>query len=815
MSVPTNIGEMRRLFTQRARDMNLTVSCPMDGAFGSEIAIVGDGPGVAECMQMMPFCGPAGKLLWDAFRVTKLSRMQVYMTNVIKRQMSYGKDADKEPINRHELDHWMGLLRWELSCLPNLKYILMLGSNALQAIAGEVGVSRWRGSAIDVTIFNTYQGFVALNPAVILREPRNEIVFRFDMGKFHDLLRGAHVPHITATRFDLSPKEAIDFMTEVSDRKTYTSIDIESVAGETACIGFAMDKNNATCINFRNRNENRWTTAEEREVRRAIQRTFEVPEIKWIAQNGNFDSYWMWYKDRMRINPLWMDTLLAHHTLYPKLPHNLGFLTSQYTTHPYYKDEKDVWREGGDIQTFWEYNGKDCCITWACAIKLLDELRDQQLDEFFFNHVMRLQPHLVLMTATGMKVSLDKKKKFEEDYTTLVDQLRQDFYKQAQACTNRDETFQPNPASPMQLGQLYFTDLRLVGRGSSTNEDNRTRMMEHPRTTEDQRKLLAIHDQFAKESKFLGTYVKSRIDEDGRIRCEYKQFGTQNAPGRLSSSETMWGSGTNLQNQPERAQVMYEADEDFVLCYFDLAQAEARVVAWEANIVTWKEQFERARIDGGYDCHRALAADMFGMPYDDVPTFDRNEDGSITLRFVSKRCRHGLNYRMQAPRLAQTTGLPMRDAYDAFTKYHRTTPELQVWWEVVEREVRDTKMLFNCYGRRLLFLERLDDDALESIIAFKPQSAIGDKVCRVIYLCHGDEKWPRRSRMLLNIHDALIALSHKDDAMRTLQIMKRHAEEPMYIRGEPLIIPADCKLSQPDEQGVHRWNNLKKVSVEI
>jgi hypothetical protein len=49
----------------------------------------------------------------------------------------------------------------------------------------------------------------------------------------------------------------------------------------------------------------------------------------------------------------------------PWLPHSLAFLTSRYTTHPYYKDEKEGWKQVGDADRFWRYNVKDCCITLA------------------------------------------------------------------------------------------------------------------------------------------------------------------------------------------------------------------------------------------------------------------------------------------------------------------------------------------------------------------------------------------------------------------------------------------------------------------
>lgn len=38
------------------------------------------------------------------------------------------------------------------------------------------------------------------------------------------------------------------------------------------------------------------------------------------------------------------DTLIRHHILWPELPHDLAFLTRQYTRQPYYKDEGKSWK---------------------------------------------------------------------------------------------------------------------------------------------------------------------------------------------------------------------------------------------------------------------------------------------------------------------------------------------------------------------------------------------------------------------------------------------------------------------------------------
>ena len=135
-------------------------------------------------------------------------------------------------------------------------------------------------------------------------------------------------------------------------------------------------------------------------------------------------------------------------------------------------------------------------------------------------------------------------------------------------------------------------------------------------------------------------------------------------------------------NIPDRAKSMFITDPDYVFIYIDGSQAEARVVGWRYVIDTWMQQFEKARIDGKYDAHRALAADMFDTPYNQVPTFDRYAldeaaalrdgikydaqlAGQATIRYIAKRCRHGLNYRMMPDRLALTTGLPLATATEA------------------------------------------------------------------------------------------------------------------------------------------------------
>ena len=131
----------------------------------------------------------------------------------------------------------------------------------------------------------------------------------------------------------------------------------------------------------------------------------------------------------------------------------------------------------------------------------------------------------------------------------------------------------------------------------------------------------------------------------------------------------------------------------------------------------------------------------------------------------------------------------------------------------MEHEARTTKTLFNAYGRRLLILGPVTEESLEAIVAFKPQSLVGDHCTKVIYQSHDSPRWPSDSRILINVHDSLTGIAPIGKGRDCLAICKHYAETPILIRGEPLIIPADLAVSIPDEGGIHRWSNLQKLKL--
>lgn len=817
----------------RCRDLGLNYQVGGDGDLNATMVIIGEGPGQQEVNKELAFVGESGKLLWNSLRPYKLYRTLFYVTNVCKRQISLGQNT-RHPVSKDEWTKWKHLLQWELEQLPNLRYILAFGNAAIDALFGLEGITKHRGS---VYTYRDKQVLCTLNPAAVIREPKNEIIFMMDIRRFNKVICDDFEEYTITKHINPTFKQAREWIWEMQNNAAPVAYDIETMSNETACWGLANSGHEAMCINLRDRITNRYTIEEELQLLYALQGLAE--KKPFIMQNGNFDAHWGGYKDLVRIRG-GFDTLLAHHTLYPLLPHSLAFLTSQYTTHPFYKDDGSEWREGGNIDSFWEYNCTDAAVTWECARLLENELRSQGLYDFFIDHVMHLDPHLVQSTIDGILVDVEIKDLVAAEIRGDVEKVATEFHLLCRAELGSRYEFDININSNLKIRDLFINKLRLKATTTSVDKNQRQKWLDDPRTSQAAKDILIKYNEYQRDSKFASTYAEMKIDPDNRFRTTWKQQGVTKAPGRLSSSGNLWGTAANAQNQPERAKKFYCADNGTVIIYIDGSQAEARVVGYLADIEKWKEDFERARLNpGSFDAHCSLAADMYKIPYDDVPTVDWVEDEKTglmipTIRYKAKRSRHGLNYRMNYPRLAEAAKLSLFEAKKSYILYHQTNPEIKDWWAELEKIVKKDRQLMTPLGRRMKILGRIDEEALESIVAFVPQSTIGDHVKRCWYQSHEDDKWDMSCmRIKLNVHDALIGLATPDKAELALAIMQKYMERPILIENvyktkvEQCIIPGDVAMSYPAslkrdekgnlveyedaENGLHRWSSLKKL----
>ena len=810
-----------------ATQNGLMIECGSIGNKHAKVVILLESPNESDIKLQIPLSTASGSMVFKILEKYNIKRSDCYITCAVKRKLPMFQDKFK--LDGTELLNWKNIIETELSDMPNIKYILCLGKYAMQIFNNEKSIVDWRGSIIDYNLHSyndtrKVQLCFTFNPIMIFREPKWEVIFKFDLYKFYLLYSGQYREHYINHIINPTAPEALKYIYKIQNEKKPFALDIETIGNEMCCIGLANDIHEGICINFRDNTKNTFTLKDEINIKKAICRLLIDPNSKIITQNGSFDNSWLGYKERFPVFKCYFDTLLAHHTLYPRLPHNLGFLTSIYTMHPYYKDDGKTWKEGGDIDQYWRYNVKDVCITLAAYYKLNEELKQQKLDNFFYNHVMRIQPHLVNMCVQGVKVDLELREQINKQLIQDIDKVKTNFIEKLKKTFPKIPFDDFNINSVKDMGMLVYGFMKMPNftNKRKVDEENIEKFINKDTTCEEYREILRLYLHYKKEMKFFSTYIDTKIDEDGRMRCEYKQYGTINAPGRLSSTSVLWGSGTNLQNQPQRAQQMFIADPGYGLLYFDLKQAEAKVVAYGWNVKKLIEAFDLCAKDPNMDVHRMNASNIFKVPYEEIPSYDRltygkttddpDRDGETTLRYLGKRCVHGLNYRMQADRLATTTGIDINLAREAFNSYHATYPEIQQAWKETIEELKKNKCLYNYMGRRLYFLEPITDNNMDSIIAFKPQSTIGDYVSSIIADVEEDPEFPKdKARCILNIHDALIFLYKLDVEDIMMKLIWKWANKPININGKDVVIGMDFKKSVPDEKGIHRWSNLKGV----
>ncbi len=813
-------------------NMGLKVDCLSSGSLSAKIAIVSDYPGETEAHTKLPFSGEAGRYLFAALARLNLKRDDLYITNVVKRC----RTSKYEVISSEEISLYHEALAIELAQLTDAKYILSLGTHPLQFFGGRKdNITQWRGSVKE------WEGkyvYFSNNPAYViekdqrtgeLSEPLREVIFNLDISKFGQLLKGKYAPDKISMEVITDVRECRNLSENIiaQRRETPLCLDIEHINSNTSCIGLCYGNNTGYVIPLFDFEKNFFSLEDELEVRRIVSKLICTDGVRIIGQYVSTDLCWLWFKDRIGPIPkhVWGDTLLAHHLLYPTFPHSLAFLVSQYTWNPFYKDEGMTWKSKGSIEDYWYYNAKDTVNTYNIHATLLPVLERNKLLSFYNDHVMRLTRYLCEATVLGFNIDIDTKAELEKKFQAELDSDYKELDDIA-AFYQNSETDIINVRSPKQLGNLIFDRMgaplaRRTKKGQySTDKIKLKAIVDCRDTSEEVRdfiiKLLAVR----KKEKFLSTYIKARLDDDNKFRVHYNQTGVRTAPGRLSSSQTQWGTGSNVQNQPEASRAMFVAPAGWCWVYIDGSQAEARYVGWKYRIQSWIDDFERARLNPGtFDCHRSLAAQMYNIPYDEVPYYDIDpKTGLHTIRYYGKRARHGLNYRMMPYTFAERTGLPLSQAFKIFNIYHELTPEIKLGWKADEEEIRRTKrelgygLLVNAYGRRMVIYERLTEATTTAIVAFEPQSSVGDMLQRAWYMSEEDPDWPTgKAKIMINVHDSLTALARIEVAKDVAKIMVKHAEAPIMVRGRELIIPAEAKMSVPDEHGIHRWSNLKGI----
>jgi DNA polymerase-1 len=764
-----------------------------EGSLDSKIWLIGEAPGKTEDEEGRPFAGGAGITLDKMLSDVGIRRKDCYIDNVIQERPPnnnfgiYYADS-KRTVPKLELIQAHTRIKNLVSeHRPNV--VVALGAEALFALTGEKGILKWRGSILQ---YGGVKVIPVLHPANIMRMWSNRPVTIMDLRKVERESHRPEMPFIAEDRFIINPSFdcVMEHLKKILPTKEYVTFDIETIPEREAimCIGFGWSNVDAICIPIFYGSKDYWTATEEFEIIKAIREFMQSKKVNFIAQNAQYDLTYIFDKWNVEVPNLWMDTMIAFHCVYPELKKSLAFLTSIYTNRPYYKDDGGI---GKDPDQEWTYNCKDACATYECAMNISKDLTEFGTDRLYYGISHRLIEPLLRMQSRGVLIDVEKRDKIAKDLELEQQQLQKRLEKAV--------GHPLNVGSPKQMKEWLYDELNLPKQwkwgmkdGKKTkvitaDEDAITTLQELT-----QNPVLGIVLEIRGINKLLSTYINMELDKGNRACCSYKITGTKS--GRLSSSKSIYGRGTNLQNIPRVPLVrsMFIADPGYILVNADLSQAEARIVGYLAEDHRLQKLFEQ-----GGDIHTTNAAMVFNVTPDKVTKEQRQ---------LAKVLVHSANYGIGPVRFAKTIGSTPDHAQQLLNRYHNLYIGLKVWHSKVRSQLRNTRILETPLGRKRMFFDRWTEDMVRDAISYVPQSTVGDLLNYGIVKCW--KSLPPDWQLLMQNHDAVLAQVPEDTCPEhVLRFFKHYFEIPLNIKGKTVIIPIDIKMGK-------NWGEMKELSYE-
>jgi uracil-DNA glycosylase family 4 len=792
---------------------------PPSGDVNSTMAIVGEQPSFQEIRYRKPFVGPAGHGLDECLTIAKIPRHQLYITNVIKdgdKPLRSYIDVDshnKWTISKEGLEYIEELGK-ELKALSNLNVVVAMGNISLIALCHRSGISNWRGSIIESTLIPNLKIVPTFHPATFIPPKFN---FLNKPLIVEDLLRAAkeseyHIIRRTSRKVITKPSfsQAMSYLNhcyELGRRGDVIDIDIEVINKEVDCFSISFKSTESMSIPFRDSQGDYFDINQEYQIILMLARIIEDSKIKKRGANFIFDTQFLLHKYGIRPRGDLHCTQIAQKISFPDFNAGLSFVTTMHTDIPYYKEDGKQWIKigAGSWEEWWTYNGMDSIATSDAHPKQIAELIKQSNLETYNRQRKLIQP-LIYMSERGIKVDVTGMASCKEKEQLELESKAEELYSEV--------GYKINYNSPTQLMKYFYKDLsikpykkqNLKGQYSETiNVDALKRIFRLGcKGSAAARILLDIRGL----SKRISTYLNiGKVDIDGRYRSSYKPVGAET--GRLSSGQTIFGTGGNQQNWPHDLLQYFLFDEGYLGYSFDLSQIENRLVAYVGGVLSQIEAFEK-----GIDLHRLTASIIIGKPYDQISSKDGSSslgDGRQSERFWGKKGNHATNYDVGYKTFAIKNEMTETEAKRIIEQIHRGYPQIRGGYHVtIQNMLKKNRMVTNLMGRNRLFLGPIIPsypnvpasacyETYREAYAHLPQSTTADKINEhgVEYIFYNQDLF-RPIELLAQIHDSVVfqiplSIPWTEQA-RMLILIKSSLEQPLFWKGIKIDTPVDLSI---------------------
>jgi DNA polymerase-1 len=532
------------------------------------------------------------------------------------------------------------------------------------------------------------------------------------------------------------------------------------------------------------------------DVIKKLKPLLEDPSVKKIGQNIKFD-FIVLFKQGIEMTSM-EDTMLMSYVLDAgKNRHNMDTLSEIHLGHKTisFKEivgtgKKEINFSEVEIDKAKDYAAEDADITFRLYKKFSKNLKLEKMINIYEVFEKPLIKILAFMEMEGVEVNNKFLKTLSSKFEKKIKNLEKEIFK----ISKKDF----NIASPKQLGEIIYNDLKIAGlkktkKGSfatsaSVLEDLAFKGHKFPKLVLDWRQVSKLKNTY---SDTLPEHINPNTK---RVHTSFLLAAT--TTGRLASSDP------NLQNIPIKSEdgrdirKAFTSRKNHLLISADYNQIEMRILADLADVKELKKAFKNDE-----DIHSLTASQIFNV---DIKKVDQDQ------RRKAKAINFGIIYGISQYGLAKQINVSNYEAEEFLDAYFAKFPEIKIYMDETIKFCRKSGYVNNIFGRRSHF-NGINDKNF-NVRNFQERAAINapiqgsaSEIMRLAMIRLSkklSDKKNIQSKMLLQIHDELIFEVPKNNEKIMVKLIKDEMASVVKSDHHSFSIPLTVDINVGDNWGM-------------
>ncbi len=449
------------------------------------------------------------------------------------------------------------------------------------------------------------------------------------------------------------------------------------------------------------------------------------------------------------------------------------------------------------------YNGLDCCVTLELLETLLAEL--DEANRATYQIELDLRGPILEMSLRGIKIDLRQRDKVLDEKIILRERL----HKNLNRILFEAFDLNINYRSTQALLNLFYNVL-----GLKPIKKRNAKGVMAPTVNREALEKLQFNYYAGPLCRFILllrdldkqiSFLKTGLDADQRIRATFNIAGTNT--GRLSSSISEFGTGTNLQNVDRSLRTIFIPDRGMKFINVDLEQGDSRNMG--AMMYALFYESHGAAFAGSYldacesaDLHTTVARMCWTeLEWGDDPknwrkVADQHFYRQDSYRQTAKRLGHGTNYLGQPFQMAMHSKMPVKiiEAFQA--SYFAAFPVIKVYHDWIAEQLRSTSTLTTLHKRRRFFFGRSTEKSVRNEATAYPSQSMTAEAVNLAMIRIFRAKLP--AQFLCQVHDSLLFQVREE-------LVDEIVPQILELGKIKLLLPGDREFFVPNEAKVG-WN---------